>query len=422
MRRAELQELTASEPLSLSEEVEMQRAWACDAEKRTFLLVDPRALRARLRARLHALGATALLRDLPDVDGDAGQQQQAHQQQAHQQQGQSEGLKKPGAGEQQRERAEEAAEKETERELRTLFLRVAEPLHGEVFAAQRYEFPESWIVPDFPVPSSAPAPVPAPVPAAAPVCTAALDAAAPSSWPALPAPLLLFARTDPTSGASPLSRLADAPHLRSATLLALEALALSDAPSPGPPPAPALVGDVNIFFHPYLPREERDEARARAKAARTEQDAGDEAEEEEEDEEDPLEQREIGEVEVMVAETGARRRGLARSAVTAMLRVARHAAGTRRFVAKVIDSNGASALLPPPVPASALLLFLSRLRPRRIASASRASSSLTSLSFSTLPAAEPSLCLFGRRLGFIEAARVECFNEVHFRLELPAAP
>lgn len=41
MASPELQELTASEPLSLEEEYAMQRAWRDDGDKLTFVLLDP---------------------------------------------------------------------------------------------------------------------------------------------------------------------------------------------------------------------------------------------------------------------------------------------------------------------------------------------------------------------------------------------
>ena len=41
MASPELQALTASEPLSLEEEFAMQRAWADDGDKLTFILLDP---------------------------------------------------------------------------------------------------------------------------------------------------------------------------------------------------------------------------------------------------------------------------------------------------------------------------------------------------------------------------------------------
>ena len=101
----------------------------------------------------------------------------------------------------------------------------------------------------------------------------------------------------------------------------------------------AMVGDVNLFFHSWL-REEDDADYA------------------------------VAEVEVMIGESAARRKGLATEAVRVMLDYAATELATRKFVAKIKMAN------------------------------------------------EPSLAMFSSKLGFVEVDRDEGFQEIELHLAL----
>ena len=102
----------------------------------------------------------------------------------------------------------------------------------------------------------------------------------------------------------------------------------------------AMAGDVNLFFHPWL----REEGQA---------------------------EHAVAEVEVMIGEPAARRKGLASEALQLMMDYAAAELGTRRFVAKIKMVN------------------------------------------------EPSLALFGSKLGFTEVDRDEGFGEVEMHRQQP---
>ena len=101
----------------------------------------------------------------------------------------------------------------------------------------------------------------------------------------------------------------------------------------------AMVGDVNLFFHAWL-REEGDADYA------------------------------VAEIEVMIGEPSARRKGMATAAVQTMLDYAATELATRKFVAKIKMSN------------------------------------------------EPSLAMFSSRLGFVEVDRDDGFQEIELQLTL----
>ena len=101
----------------------------------------------------------------------------------------------------------------------------------------------------------------------------------------------------------------------------------------------AMAGDVNLFFHAWL-REEEDADHA------------------------------VAEVEVMIGEPAARRKGLATQAMRLMLDYAATELGTRKFVAKIKMGNG------------------------------------------------PSLAMFSSKLGFVEVDRDEGFQEVELHLSM----
>ncbi|XP_035791300.1 N-acetyltransferase 9-like protein isoform X1 [Anopheles albimanus] len=72
MKNVELQELTASEPLSLEEEYQMQRSWRQDEDKCTFLVLDRQEFERTGDEIAALIGDTNIFLQLPPSDGTDG--------------------------------------------------------------------------------------------------------------------------------------------------------------------------------------------------------------------------------------------------------------------------------------------------------------------------------------------------------------
>ncbi|ETN63213.1 embryo brain specific protein [Anopheles darlingi] len=72
MKNVELQELTASEPLSLEEEYQMQKSWREDEDKCTFLVLDRQEFERTGDEIAALIGDTNIFLQLPPSDGTNG--------------------------------------------------------------------------------------------------------------------------------------------------------------------------------------------------------------------------------------------------------------------------------------------------------------------------------------------------------------